>query len=274
MTDKPAAVGRGKPESSMHICMWLVKDGQSDAFVTAGNTGAALAVATLHKLHRIQGVHRPALSTILSLGGQSIVLLDVGANTDTRAEWLLQYGLMGSIYAERALKRSRPRVALLSNGEEAGKGTALVQEAAELLTGSGVNFIGNAEPKEILHGQVDVAVMDGFSGNVMIKTLEALAQVVFDLIRQELMVDTRSKVAGLLAKPAFRRVHRQIDPFEIGGAPLLGVDCVVIIGHGRSNAVAVKNAIRQARLAVEGQVVTRSAGLTQAPAIQNNQTEA
>jgi glycerol-3-phosphate acyltransferase PlsX len=163
---------------------------------------------------------------------------------------------MGSIYAERALSLKQPRVGLLSNGEEAGKGTKLVQESAELLAQSGVNFIGNVEPKDLLKGAVDVAVMDGFSGNILIKTMEAVGSMLFDLMRQELVVDMRSKVGGLLARPAFRRVYRQMDPFEIGGVPLLGVDGLVIIGHGRSNATAIKNAIRQARLAVGGQIVT------------------
>ncbi len=255
MEDKPGIVGRAKPESSMHIGMRLVKDGQGDAFVTVGNTGAALAIATLHTLRRVQGVHRPALSAVLRLKGKPLTLVDVGANADCKPEWLAQFGLMGSLYAERALGIMKPSVGLLSNGEEAGKGTVLVQETAELLRTSGVNFIGNAEPKEIFGGEVDVAVMDGFSGNVLIKTMEAFGSIMLDLIRQELMADSRSKVAGLLAKPAFRRVYHQIDPFEIGGAPLLGVNGVVIIGHGRSNGLAVKNAIRQARGAVLGNVV-------------------
>lgn len=255
MEDKPGVVGRAKPESSMHVGLRLVADGQADAFVTAGNTGAALSIATLHTLKRIRGVHRPALGTVLSLGGRSMILLDIGANTDTRAEWLAQYGVMGSIYAARALGTPNPRVALLSNGEEAGKGTTLVQEAAELLQAIGVNFIGNAEPKEVLAGAVDVVVMDGFTGNVLIKTMEATGQLIFRLVRQELVADLRSKLGGLLAKPAFRRVYRQVDPFEIGGVPLLGVNGVVIIGHGRSNAHAIKNAIRQARDAVNGGIV-------------------
>lgn len=255
MEDKPGVVGRAKPESSMHVGLRLVRDGQVDAFVTAGNTGAALAIATLHTLRRIPGVHRPALSTILTLAGQSMILLDIGANTDTRPEWLVQYGVMGSVYAERALGLHQPRVALVSNGEEAGKGTTLVQQAAELLAGVGVNFIGNAEPKEVLGGAVDVAVMDGFTGNVMIKTMEAIGQMLFGLLRQELQKDVRSKVGGMLSRPALRRVYRQADPFEIGGAPLLGVNGVVIIGHGRSNALAIKNAIRQARAAVNGGIV-------------------
>ena len=229
--------------------------GEADAFVTAGNTGAALSIATLHTLKRIEGVHRPALGTILQLAGRSMILLDVGANTDTRAEWLAQYGVMGSVYAACALGLPNPRVALVSNGEEAGKGTQLVQDAAELLRTIGVNFTGNAEPKEVLGGAVDVAVMDGFTGNVMIKTMEATGDLIFRVVREEVVADTRSKLGGLLVKPAFRRVYRQFDPFEIGGVPLLGVNGVVIIGHGRSNAYAVKNAIRQARDAVRGGIV-------------------
>jgi glycerol-3-phosphate acyltransferase PlsX len=255
MTDKPGLVGRAKPESSMHVGMRLVKDGRADAFVTAGNTGAVLSIATLHTLKRIRGIYRPALSTILTIKGNSMILLDIGANADCRADWLVQFAVMGSIYAARAFQCANPRVALLSNGEEAGKGSALVQEAAELMSQTGVNFIGNAEPKEILSGQVDVAVMDGFSGNIMIKSMEALASTLFDLIRQEIVADWRSKAGGWLAKQAFRRVYRQVDPFEVGGAPLLGVDGVVIIAHGRSNALAIKNAIHQARYAVSGQIV-------------------
>jgi len=255
MEDKPSAVGRSKPNSSMHVGMRLVKEGQADGFVTVGNTGAALAIATLQTLKRIPGIFRPALSAILTVKNRSMILLDVGANADCKPEWMAQFALMGSIYAAQALHCDNPRVGLLSNGEEAGKGSMLVQGTAELLSAGGVNFIGNVEPKEILGGDVDVAVMDGFSGNVLLKSMEAFGSIMFDLIRQELMADWRSKVAGLLAKPAFLRVYKQVDPFEVGGAPLLGVDGVVIIGHGRSNALAVKNAIRQAQAAVSGHIV-------------------
>lgn len=256
MTDKPSVVGRGKPGSSMHVGMQIVKDKHADAFVSAGNTGVVLAVATLHVLKRIRGIHRPALTTILSVQDRrSVILLDIGANADCRPEWLAQFGVMGGIYAERALGITHPRVGLLSNGEEEGKGNSLVRETAELLKTSGVNFIGSAEPKEVLGGAVDVAVMDGFSGNILIKSMEAMASMMFTLIRQELTRDLRSKMGGLLSKPAFRRAYQQMDPFEIGGAPLLGVEGVVIVGHGRSNAHAVKNAIRQAILAVQGGIV-------------------
>jgi glycerol-3-phosphate acyltransferase PlsX len=255
MSDKPGTVGREKTSSSMHIGMQLVKEKEADAFVTAGNTGAVLSIAILHTLKRIRGIHRPALSAILSIRDRSMVLLDVGANADCKPEWLFQFGQMGSLFAERALGRSEPRIGLLSNGEEAGKGNALVQQSAELLAANGVNFIGNVEPKEILAGHIDVAIMDGFSGNVFLKSIEAMGSTLFDLMRHELMADWRSKAGGILAKPAFQRVYHQIDPFEVGGAPLLGVDGVVIIGHGRSNSIAIKNAIRQARNAVSGGIV-------------------
>ncbi len=255
MTDKPSVVARGKPNSSMHVGMKLIKDGEGDAFVTCGNTGAALAIATLQTLRRIPGVLRPALTTLLTIGEHRLILLDIGANADCKAEWLHQFAVMGSIYAERALGRPSPRVALLSNGEEEGKGNQLIKETAKLLAQSSLNYIGNVEPKEMLGGQADVVVTDGFVGNITIKSMEALGDTLFGLIRSELTGDLRSKVGALLAKPAFRRVYRQVDPFEVGGAPLLGVNGVVIVGHGRTNAVGVKNAIRQARQAVAGQII-------------------
>jgi len=255
MGDTPSVVARSKPDSSMHVGMRLVKEGRADAFVTCGNTGAVLAIALLRVLHRIPGIERPALTTLITVSGNRMILLDIGANADCKPEWLQQFALMGSIYAERALGRTRPRVALLSNGEEEGKGNGLIKETAKLLSGSPLNYIGNVEPKEMLDGHADVIVCDGFEGNICIKSMEALGDTVFKLLRGELKRDLRSKLSGLLGKPAFRRVYRQIDPFEIGGAPLLGVNGVVIIGHGRTNALGVKNAIRQAREAVAGQII-------------------
>ncbi|GAB4527570.1 MAG: phosphate acyltransferase PlsX [Anaerolineae bacterium] len=255
MTDAPSAVARSKPNSSMHVGMNLVKEGKCQAFVTCGNTGAALAIATLSTLKRIPGVIRPALTTLLTVGGNRLILLDIGANADCKPEWLRQFAVMGSIYAERALGYKSPRVALLSNGEEEGKGNSLIRDTAHLLKKSSLNYIGNVEPKEMLSGHADVVVTDGFVGNITIKSMEALGDTVFKLLRAELSSDLRSKLGGGLARPAFRRVYRQIDPFEIGGAPLLGVNGVVIIGHGRTNALGVKNAIRQARQAVAGQII-------------------
>jgi glycerol-3-phosphate acyltransferase PlsX len=184
-----------------------------------------------------------------------VIALDIGANADCRPEYLLQFALMGHVYARAVLDCANPRVALLSNGEEPGKGNALVKEAYKLLAKSDLNFIGNIEPKEVLSVHTDVVVHDGFAGNVLIKTIESTAKMLTDFIRDEIKASPLTAVGGLLAKPAFRRVARRVDPFEVGGGPLLGVNGVVIIGHGRSNARAIKNAIGQARKAVQGGVV-------------------
>ena len=255
MMDKPAVVGKSKPNSSMHVGMNLVKDGEAEAFVTAGNTGAALSIATLFTLRRIPGVKRPALTAIIRLQGTNVIVLDVGANADSKADWLAQFAVMGKIYAHSALNLQNPRVGLLSNGEEEGKGNQLVQEASALLRSVDVNFIGNVEPKDLLAGGADVVVVDGFVGNILIKSLEGATSTMVRVLRAELMSTLPTKIGALLARPAFKRVQKQIDPFEVGGAPLLGVNGVVIIGHGRSNAVAIKNAIGQARKAVAGGVI-------------------
>jgi len=264
MDDEPARAARVKKDSSMHVGMNLVRDGQADGYVTAGNTGGVLAVATLHTLRRIRGVKRPALAAILPLPAGRAVALDIGANADCRPEYLLQFALMGDIYARAVLDCARPRVALLSNGEEPGKGNTLVKEASKLLTGSGLNFIGNVEPKEAAACHADVIVTDGFTGNIFIKTIEGTAKMLTDLIRDEIKAGVLTTVGGLLAKPAFSRMARRVDPFEVGGGPLLGVNGVVIVAHGRSNGRAIKNAIRQARKAVQGGVVEAIRdGLTQ-----------
>lgn len=255
MHDKPSIVTKSKPHSSMHIGMNLVKSGDADALVTAGNTGAALAIATLSTLHRISGVKRPALSSIVRIGGKTLILLDIGANSDCKPDWLAQFALMGNIYAQNALGLNRPRVGLLSNGEEEGKGNQLVRDSGELIAAMDLNFVGNIEPKDMLKGDADVIISDGFVGNIAIKSLEALGDTLFGLIREELTQDIISKIGAALVRPALRKVYKQVDPFEIGGAPLLGVNGVVIIGHGRSNATAIKNAIRQARQAVAGHII-------------------
>lgn len=256
MDDKPAEVGKTKPHSSMHIGMNLVKDGKADAFVTAGNTGAAMTIATLFTLRRIPGVKRPALSSIIRVvGDRTIIMLDIGANTDSKPEWLVQFGIMGQIYANKVLGSANPRVALLANGEEDTKGNQLIHETSALLRQVDCNFVGNIEPRDMLKGKADVIISDGFVGNIAIKTLEAMGSALFDLIRTEIKADLIALAGGLLAQRAFRRVYKRVDPFEIGGAPLLGVNGVVIIGHGRSNAKAIKNAIRQARLAVSAGII-------------------
>jgi phosphate acyltransferase len=256
MHDKPSQVNRTKKDSSMAVGMALVRDGKADAFVSAGNTGAALAFATLGILKRIPGVKRPALTSLIRLGDKTVILCDLGANADARPEWLIQFGMMGSIYAKTVLKVENPRVALLSNGEEEGKGNALVKETAALFPTSGLNFIGNIEPKEMLQGGADVVVADGFVGNIALKSMEALGETLFLMIRDQFKAGgLRTLIGALLVRPALRAVYRQADPFEVGGAPLLGVNGVVIIGHGRTNAKGIKNAILQAHNAVAGGLI-------------------
>jgi glycerol-3-phosphate acyltransferase PlsX len=255
MTDKPSVVGKLKPQSSMHIGMNLVKTGQADAFVTMGNTGAAHAIAMLFTLRRIPGVKRPALSVIFQIHGKPIIFLDIGANADCKPDWLLQFAAMGAVYAQHAIGLENPRIGLLSNGEEEGKGSQLIHDTAALLHQAPLNFIGNVEPTDLFRLNTDVLVSDGFSGNILVKTFEGATRYLGGLIREEIKSSPLSALGGLLIRPAMGRVRRQIDTFEIGGAPLLGVQGVVIIGHGSSNAIAVKNAILQARKAVEGQVI-------------------
>jgi phosphate acyltransferase len=254
--DKPSQVGKMKPESSMHVGMQLVASGEADAFVTMGNTGAAHAIATLFTLRRIPGIRRPALSGIFPIAGRPIVMLDLGANADSKPEWLVQFAFMGAIYAQTTLKLENPRIALLSNGEEEGKGNKLIQESQALLKRTRLNFIGNIEPKEIVQAQADVVVTDGFVGNIFVKTFEASAMYLTQTIREEVRTNPISMLGGWLLRPAFGRVRQRTDTFEVGGAPLLGVNGVVIIGHGRSNAVAIRNAIHQAALAVEGRLIS------------------
>lgn len=254
MADKPAEASRVKRDSSMHVGMNLVKNGEADAFVTAGNTGGVLAVATLHTLRRIRGVLRPALGVIFPTAERPL-LIDNGANADCKPEYLLQFGLMGSLYVERMLGVQNPKVGLLSNGEEEGKGNELVRETIPLLQASGLNYIGNIEPKEFMQGMAHVAVTDGFTGNLIMKMAEATASQVSNLIRDELARRPLTILGGLLAKPAFHRVRQRMSAEEVGGAPLLGVNGVVIVAHGRSNAYAIKQAIGQARRMVEKRVV-------------------
>jgi glycerol-3-phosphate acyltransferase PlsX len=254
MTDSPARTAKGKAESSMAVGMELIKSGDADAFLTAGNTGGAMANA-LFRLGRIRGVKRPGLSTMFPVQDGQAILIDIGANADCRPLYLLQFALLGSVYAEIVLNKPSPRVGLVSNGEEAGKGNSLVKETYPLLEESGLNFVGNIEPKELFAGEADVAVMDGFTGNVLVKTAESVAKMLTNLIRTEITASPLSSVGGLLARPAFRRVGVTMDPGEYGAAPLLGVKGLVFIGHGRSDSKAIFNGIRVTREAVAGNLL-------------------
>jgi len=250
MTDKAARAARGKADSSMAVGIELLRSGHADAFVTAGNTGGAMSTALL-RLGRLRGVRRPALTALFPVRGGRAVILDIGANVDCKAEYIVQFAVMGSVYAQVVLGIPSPRIGLISNGEEPGKGTALIHETYPLLTTSGLNFVGNVEAKEIYAGAVDVAVTDGFTGNVFLKTSESVARFLTELIREEITSGPLTAVGGLLARPAFTRVRRLLDPAEYGAAPLLGLNGLVFIGHGRSDARALVNAIGAARAAAE-----------------------
>jgi glycerol-3-phosphate acyltransferase PlsX len=210
---------------------------------------------------RIKGVDRPALGTVLPTAARPAYLLDVGANVDSKPESLVQFAQMGAVYAEQVLGRAEPRVALLSNGEEEGKGDDLTRDVyGRLKRLSGLNFIGNVEPRDALAGKADVVVADGFVGNLTIKMAEATAEFIFRALREEIPRSTRGKLGGLLIRGGVRRIRARLDWREFGGAPLLGVDGVAVVAHGRSDATAVKNAIRVAKQAVEAGLVGKIRG--------------
>jgi glycerol-3-phosphate acyltransferase PlsX len=245
---------RAKKQNSMRVGMELVKQGVGDAFVTAGNTGMAMYYAR-KTFGDIEGVIRPCLCAIFPVKNGRAVLLDIGANAECRPEFLVQFGIMGHIYAQNLLGIENPRVGLLSNGEEEGKGNDLVRETFPLLKNSNLNFIGNIEGKEFFGGGVDVAVTDGFTGNVLLKSIEAVAKLIIDVMKEELMSSFRTKMGALLAKPAFGKLKMMLDPSEVGAAPLLGIDAMVFVGHGRSDARAVVSSIRAAKQAVDNNLL-------------------
>lgn len=253
MEDKGLALAlkakRRGSKTSMAVGIDLVKAGDADAFVTAGNTGGALATA-YYRLGTIEGVERPGLTALFPVKGGHCVVLDIGANPEVQPKNLLQFAIMGSLYAQKVLGIATPRVGLLSNGEEAGKGNQLIKETYPLLEASGLNFTGNVEGKELFGGQADVVVTDGFTGNVLLKSSEAVAKLLVDLLKENLMGSTRTKIGALLAKPAFNSLKKIMDPGETGAAPLLGIDGLVFVGHGRSDARALVSAIRVAHQAV------------------------
>ncbi len=256
MEDHPAQAVRSKPDSSMNVCARLCKDGKADGWVSAGNSGGIMATA-LFIQGRIRGVERPALGSIVPTQSGYAYFLDVGANVDSKPEYLVQFATMGAVYARQMLGRPNPRVGLLSNGEEEGKGDELVKETTRRLKGSMRWFVGNIEPKDIYAAKVDVVVADGFVGNVAIKMAEATAEFLFRNLRDEIPKTTRGKIGGMLIRRDVRRLRDRIDWREFGGAPLLGIDGVVVIAHGRSDARAIKNALRVTKEAVDNQLVSK-----------------
>jgi glycerol-3-phosphate acyltransferase PlsX len=262
MDEKPADALRSKEDSSLVRAVNAVADGEADAVVSPGNTGAMLA-AGLVVLRRVPGVRRPAIAVpIPSRKGPSI-LIDAGANADCRAEHLLQFATMGVVFAEEILGIARPEVRLLSIGEEPEKGSRLVLEAHELLAASDLEFRGNAEGRDLLEGAADVLVADGFTGNVALKAVEGTIRTLLDSLREEISATPTGKLGGLFIRPAARRLRKRLDPDTYGGAYLLGLRGLVVIAHGNSSAIAIANAIRLAARGVEHDVVGRLAARLQ-----------
>lgn len=245
---------RAKKQNSMRVGMELVKAGEADAFVTAGNTGMAMYYAK-KTFGDIKGVIRPCLCAVFPVKDGKAVVLDIGANAECRPEFLVQFAIMGKIYSQTMLGVGNPRIGLLANGEEEGKGNDLVRETFPLLGESGLNFIGNVEGKELFGGMADVVVTDGFTGNVMLKSTEAVAKLIIDVLKEELMSSFRTKMGALLAKPAFGKIRKMLDPAETGAAPLLGIDSLVFVGHGRSDARAMVSAVQAAKQAVDNHLL-------------------
>lgn len=244
--DDPVAISvRRKKKSSLRIGTKLVKEGRADGFVSAGNTGAAMATAKM-VIGTLPGVDRPALAALIpTRSARPVLLLDVGANSECKPHHLVQFAIMGDAYSRAVLGNMKPSVGLMSIGEEEAKGNELTKEAFPLLRElSGINFVGNVEGRDVFSGMVDVIVTDGFTGNVMLKLSEGLTEAMLSMLKHELTATAVTKAGAVLAKPAFRNIKRRLDYSEYGGAPLLGVSRIVVIGHGRSNARAIRNAIR------------------------------
>ncbi|MGQ9627728.1 MAG: phosphate acyltransferase PlsX [Anaerolineae bacterium] len=254
MADKPAEAAREKKDSSINVGIELVKSGEAAAFVSAGNSGGVLA-ASLFQLGRIPGIRRPAISTVYPTLRGRCFILDIGANTDCKPEYLLQFAIMGNAYARNVLGISEPRVSIVSTGEEEGKGNDLVKETFPLLKASGLNFIGNVEGKDVPLGLADVVVTDGFTGNVIIKLSQGVAKMLLGTMEEEIRKRPQAILGALLARSALRAAQKKLDYTEYGGGALLGVQGIVIIAHGRSNAKAIKNAVRVSAQAVESNLL-------------------
>ena len=248
MDDPVATSVRRKKKSSLRIGTKLVDEGKADGFVTAGNTGAAMATAKM-VIGTLPGVDRPALAALIpTKAARPVLLLDVGANSECKAHHLAQFAIMGDAYSRSVLGTVKPSVGMMSIGEEEAKGNDLTKEAFPLLRKlSNINFVGNVEGRDVFSGMVDVIVTDGFTGNVMLKLSEGLTEAMLSMIKRELSISAMTKAGAVLVKPAFRNIKKRLDYSEYGGAPLLGISRIVVIGHGRSNARAIRNAIKSVK---------------------------
>ena len=249
MDEAPVQAVRQKKEASINVAMNLVKHGHAQAVVSAGSTGATVASALLN-LGRVPGIERPALGAMAPYNARGLLVLDVGANADCKPSYLVQFARMGAVYMEKVYGIERPRVGLMNIGEEVTKGNELTQEVYKQLQQTDLNFVGNIEPDKVHYGLADVIVTDGFTGNVAVKATEGVAEFIFHELRSTIMSRPHYRLGALLLRPAFLQMRRRMDYAEYGGAPLLGVNGVVIVAHGRADAQAIKNALRIAREAV------------------------
>ena len=256
MAEPAAAALRRKPRASIRVAAGAVRDGRADALFSAGHTGATV-MAALAAFGRLPSVDRPALATIIPTRATPAVLLDAGATVECRPQHLVQFAIMGAAYARIAFGCQSPRVGLLSVGEEESKGNELTREAHQLLKGAPVRFVGNVEGRDVYAGQADVIVCDGFTGNITLKISEGLVETVETLLRDELSSTFGTRVGSLLSRQAYRRFRKRLDYSEYGGAPLLGVTRPCIVGHGRSSAKAVRNAVAMAARAVQDNLLER-----------------
>lgn len=257
MTDDPVAAVRKKKNSSMNVALELVKNGEGDAFVSAGNTGALISASQL-KLRRIKGILRPAIATVFPAKGKNMVLMDVGANADTKPEFINQFALIGSKFAEEILHVKNPTTALLNIGSEEGKGNEITRDAYNLLReNKNIHFIGNIESRDMMSGKVDVVVTDGFTGNMVLKTSEGVAKYIFECLKDEIKGSILAKIGIFFMLPVLKKLKKRLDSSEYGGALFLGLNGVSIKAHGNSNANGIKNAIRVANEFAENRFVDK-----------------
>jgi len=264
MTDAPALSAREKPDSSIAVGLRMLANGEGDAFVSAGNTGALLAGA-IFGVGRVKGIKRAALAPVVPTKTGGALLIDCGANLECKPEYLLQFGYMGSLYAQMVLGKQRPRVGLLNVGAEETKGTALQKEAYPLLAEAGqagkICFTGNVEGRDVAFGACDVVVSDGYAGNIFLKTMEGVGLYFADMLKEMFTKSAKTKLAAALCKDGIRAFKKSLDYTEVGGSPLLGLCKPVIKAHGSSNAKAIQNAVRGAKEFAEGRVIERLSSL-------------
>ncbi|KNF08771.1 phosphate acyltransferase PlsX [Gottschalkia purinilytica] len=255
--DEPAMAIRKKKDSSIVVGLNLLKNKEVDGFISAGSTGAVLSGGLLI-VKRIKGIERPALGTVFPTKKGISLLLDIGANADCKAKYLQQFAIMGSIYAQKILNMSKPRVGLVNIGSERGKGNELMKETYDLLENTdNISFCGNIEGRDIPYGNYDVLVCDGFSGNIILKLTEGLAMSIFDMLKDVFMKSFMTKIGAAILKPSLKEFKKTLDYSEYGGAPLLGIKGAVIKAHGSSDEFAIKNAIRQAKTFIENKIIEK-----------------